>query len=234
MKLAEMNGFPGLLQSTLSIPEEDNMFLRSSNSNVENIFMNWKHDGNCFEEGKKLQLIVEHYPEVKNSIDNALILTGVGINAFIKTVSKYMDLMVNLPLCANLVLGKLIYLVDYYVYGVTTLFAPEELLNTLFVETDGSEIYPHIVPFIRKCQTALFPKEKKTPVEEGEGEGETVDEMMEQLTPAVTEGVEEEVMEVSEMDEKGIDMMILLFIIFINIINIINIMYFILSFLFLF
>ena len=193
MKLAEMNGFPGLLQSTLSIPEEDNMFLRSSNSNVESIFMNWKHDGNCFEEGKKLQLIVEHYPEVKNSIDNALILTGVGINAFIKTVSKYMDLMVNLPLCADLVLAKLIYLVDYYVYGVTTLFAPENLLNTLFVETDGAEVYPHIVPFIRKCQGALFPKEKKTPVEEGEEEKEeTVDEMIEQLTPSTSEVVEEE------------------------------------------
>ena len=53
MKLAEMNGFPGLLQSTLSIPEEENMFLWSSSSNVESVFMNWKHDGNCFEEGKK-------------------------------------------------------------------------------------------------------------------------------------------------------------------------------------
>ena len=50
MKLAEMNGFPGLLQSTLSIPEEENMFLWSSSSNVESVFMNWKHDGNCFEE----------------------------------------------------------------------------------------------------------------------------------------------------------------------------------------
>ena len=42
MKLAEMNGFPGLLQSTLAIPEEDDMFLRSSTSNVDRVFVNWK------------------------------------------------------------------------------------------------------------------------------------------------------------------------------------------------
>ena len=178
MKLAEMNGFPGLLQSTLSIPEEENMFLWSSSSNVESVFMNWKHDGNCFEEGKKLQLVVGRYPEVKNSIDNALILTGVGINAFIKSVSKYMDLMLHLPLCADLVFAELLNLVDYYVYGVTTLFAPEALLNTLFVVTDGSEIYPYIVPFIRQCQHILFPKE----IEENE-EQESVTELVEKLTP---------------------------------------------------
>ena len=98
MKLAEMNGFPGLLQSTLAIPEDENMFLRSGSSNVESVFMNWEKEGNCFEEGKKLQLVSERYPAVKNSIDNALILTGVGINAFIKSVSKYLDLMIHLPL----------------------------------------------------------------------------------------------------------------------------------------
>lgn len=124
MKLAEMNGFPGLLQSTLAIPEDENMFLRSGSSNVESVFMNWEKEGNCFEEGKKLQLVSERYPAVKNSIDNALILTGVGINAFIKSVSKYLDLMIHLPLCADLALAEVLNLVDYYIYGVTTLFAP--------------------------------------------------------------------------------------------------------------
>ena len=192
MKLAEMNGFPGLLQSTLSIPEEENMFLWSSSSNVESVFMNWKHDGNCFEEGKKLQLVVGRYPEVKNSIDNALILTGVGINAFIKSVSKYMNLMLHLQLCADLVFAELLNLVDYYVYGVTTLFAPEALLNTLFVVTDGSEIYPYIVPFIRQCQHILFPKE----IEENE-EQESVTELVEKLTPLSQERDDNEDHEVS-------------------------------------
>lgn len=123
MKLAEMNGFPGLLQSTLAIPEEDDMFLRSSSSNVETVFVNWKKEGNCFEEGKKLQLRTAKHPDVLNSIDNALILTGVGINAFSKSVSKYIDLMLHMPLAADFVLAKLLNLVDYYVYAVTTLFA---------------------------------------------------------------------------------------------------------------
>ena len=85
MKLAEMNGFPGLLQSTLSIPEEDNMFLRSSSSNVTSVFINWSKEGNCFEEGKKLQLLNKKAPAIVNSIDNALILTGVGIAGMITT-----------------------------------------------------------------------------------------------------------------------------------------------------
>ena len=182
MKLAEMNGFPGLLQSTLAIPEEDDMFLRSSTSNVDRVFVNWKKEGNCFEEGKKLQLRVEKHPDVLNSIDNALILTGVGINAFIKSVSKYIDLMLHLPLAADFVLAKLLNLVDYYVYAVTTLFAPASLLNTLFVATDGASIYPYIVPFIRRCQSVFFPAE---PVE--------VDDLAERLTPlsALSPEVEE-------------------------------------------
>ena len=124
MKLAEMNGFPGLLQSTLSIPEEDNMFLRSSSSNVTSVFINWSKEGNCFEEGKKLQLLNKKAPAIVNSIDNALILTGVGINAFIKSVNKYLDLMLYLPLAADLVFSKLLNLVDFYIYAVTTLFSP--------------------------------------------------------------------------------------------------------------
>lgn len=160
MKLAEMNGFPGLLQSNLSIPEEDNMFLRSSTSNVQSVFVNWLREGNCFEEGKKLQLISAKHPAILNSIDNALILTGVGINTFIKSVSKYLDLMTHLPLCADFVSTKILSLVDYYVYAVTTLFSPPALLNTLFAATDGAATYPYIIPFIRRCQTVLFPKEE--------------------------------------------------------------------------
>ena len=171
MKLAEMNGFPGLLQSTLAIPEEDDMFLRSSTSNVDRVFVNWKKEGNCFEEGEK-------HPDVLNSIDNALILTGVGINAFIKSVSKYIDLMLHFPLVADFVLAKLLNLVDYYVYAVTTLFAPASLLHTLFVATDGASIYPFIVPFIRRCQTVFFPAE---PVEMDDAE--SVQELAERLTP---------------------------------------------------
>ena len=178
MKLAEMNGFPGLLQSTLAIPEEDDMFLRSSSSNVETVFMNWKKEGNCFEDGKKLQLRTEKHPDVHNSIDNALILTGVGINAFIKSVSKYIDLMLHLPLAADFVLAKLLNLVDYYVYAITTLLAPSSLLNTLFVQTDGAEVYPHIVPFIRRCQNVFFPAE---PVEVDETE--SVHDLASRLTP---------------------------------------------------
>ena len=180
MKLAEMNGFPGLLQSTLAIPEDENMFLRSGSSNVESVFMNWEKEGNCFEEGKKLQLVSERYPAVKNSIDNALILTGVGINAFIKSVSKYLDLMIHLPLCADLALAEVLNLVDYYIYGVTTLFAPDDLLNTLFVATDGSETYPYIVPFIRQCQQVLFPKPS---IEEDEQNRESAKSLIEKLTP---------------------------------------------------
>ena len=188
MKLAEMNGFPGLLQSTLAIPEEDDMFLRSSTSNVDRVFVNWKKEGNCFEEGKKLQLRVEKHPDVLNSIDNALILTGVGINAFIKSVSKYIDLMLHLPLAADFVLAKLLNLVDYYVYAVTTLFAPASLLNTLFVATDGASIYPYIVPFIRRCQSVFFPAE---PVEVDDAE--SVHDLAERLTPlsALSPEVEE-------------------------------------------
>ena len=178
MKLAEMNGFPGLLQSTLAIPEEDDMFLRSSSSNVETVFVNWKKEGNCFEEGKKLQLRTAKHPDVLNSIDNALILTGVGINAFSKSVSKYNDLMLHMPLAADFVLAKLLNLVDYYVYAVTTLFAPSSLLNTLFVQTNGAEVYPHIVPFIRRCQSVFFPVE---PVEVDETA--SARDLAERLTP---------------------------------------------------
>lgn len=159
MKLAEMNGFPGLLQSNLSIPPEENMFLRSSESNVHEVFVNWLREGNCFEEGKKLQLKVARHPAVLNSIDNQLILTGVGINAFIKSVSNYLDIMLHLPLCADFVASKLLNLVDYYVYAVTTLFASPALLNTLFVVTDGAATYPYIIPFIKRCQSVLFPSQ---------------------------------------------------------------------------
>ena len=71
-------------------------------------------------------------------------------------------------------------LVDYYIYGVTTLFAPEDLLNTLFVATDGSEIYPYIVPFIRQCQQVLFPKPS---IEEDEQNRESAKSLIEKLTP---------------------------------------------------
>ena len=177
MKLAEMNGFPGLLQSTLSIPEEDNMFLRSSSSNVTSVFINWSKEGNCFEEGKKLQLLNKKAPAIVNSIDNALILTGVGINAFIKSVNKYLDLMLYLPLAADLVFSKLLNLVDFYIYAVTTLFSPTGLLNTLFVQTDGAAIYPYIVPFIKRCQLIFFPPQQQ----EEEPESSTPSD--DQLTP---------------------------------------------------
>ena len=113
-----------------------------------------------------------------NSIDNALILTGVGINAFSKSVSKYIDLMLHMPLAADFVLAKLLNLVDYYVYAVTTLFAPSSLLNTLFVRTNGAEVYPHIVPFIRRCQSVFFPTE---PVEVDETA--SARDLAERLTP---------------------------------------------------
>ena len=186
MKLAEMNGFPGLLQSTLSIPEEDNMFLRSHSSNVNSIFMNWNKEGNCFEEGKKLQLLTRKHTEIRNSIDNALILTGVGINAFIKSVNKYLDLMLYLPLAADLVFAKLINLVDFYIYAVTTQFSTTGLLNTLFVTTDGSVNYPYIVPFIKRCQLIFFPREE--PAEE---EATPVDQLtpLSNLTPEEEEGL---------------------------------------------
>ena len=184
MKLAEMNGFPGLLQSTLSIPEEDDMFLRSSYSNVKQVFMNWEKEGNCFEEGKKLQLHSRKLPDIRNSIDNALILTGVGINAFIKSVNKYLDLMYFLPLAADLVFNKLLNLVDYYIYAVTTLFSTPGLLNKLFVETDGSVHYPHIVPFIKRCQTIFFPSEEQL---NGEEEGDSPSNQLTPLTPLTPE-----------------------------------------------
>lgn len=186
MKLAEMNGFPGLLQSTLQIPEEDDMFLRSSSSNVTSVFVNWNKEGNCFEEGKKLQLLAHKHPDILNSIDNALILTGVGINAFIKSVNKYLDLMLYLPLAADLVFAKLLNLVDFYIYGVTTLFSTQGLLNTLFVKTDGSEIYPYIVPFIKRCQLVFFPREQPTNDEEGETTS-IVDNQLTPLTPLTPE-----------------------------------------------
>lgn len=186
MKLAEMNGFPGLLQSNLSIPPEENMFLRSSESNVHEVFMHWYRDGNCFEEGKKLQLKVARHPAVLNSIDNQLILTGVGINAFIKSVSNYLDIMLHLPLCADFVASKLLNLVDYYVYAVTTLFSTPALLNTLFVVTNGAATYPYIIPFIKRCQTVLFP-EQVIDVEE-------MEDVTEAFTPlsSITQEVEDE------------------------------------------
>lgn len=186
MKLAEMNGFPGLLQSTLSIPDEDDMFLRSHSSNVTTVFVNWIKEGNCFEEGKKLQLLTHKHPEIRNSIDNALILTGVGINAFIKSVNKYLDLMLYLPLAADLVFAKLVNLVDFYIYAVTTVFSTTGLLETLFVKTDGSVNYPYIVPFIKRCQTIFFPQEEAT-----EEENTPVDQLtsLSNLTPEEEENL---------------------------------------------